>query len=182
MAAPALIFVAVAGTAGDGAVRGWAIPTATDIAFALAVLAVIGTHLPAALRTFLLTLAVVDDLFAITIIAVFYTRDLQPVFLLAALVPLGAFTVLVQRRVRGVVTAAAARLDHVGVGARVGGAPHRRRGPARFRRPGPAQPRRGRSRRRPRAGRALRTASDHSPPVSPCPSSPSSPPASPSAV
>lgn len=100
MAGPALVFVAINATTGAGALRGWAIPTATDIAFALAVLAVISTHLPAALRTFLLTLAVVDDLFAITIIAVFYTRELQPLYLLAALVPLLGFAVLVQRRVR----------------------------------------------------------------------------------
>ena len=100
MAAPALIFVAVVASGGGDGLRGWAVPTATDIAFALAVLAVISTHLPAALRTFLLTLAVVDDLFAITIIAVFYTRELQPLLLLAALVPLAVFTLLVQRRVR----------------------------------------------------------------------------------
>ena len=100
MVAPALVFTVVnAGTGGD-AVRGWAIPTATDIAFALAVLAVISTHLPSALRTFLLTLAVVDDLFAITIIAVFYTSDLHVVPLVAAVAPLAVFAVLVQRRVR----------------------------------------------------------------------------------
>src|SRR4051794_16882372 len=74
MLGPALIFIAINATTGGDALQGWAIPTATDIAFALAVLAVISTHLPAALRTFLLTLAVVDDLFAITIIAVFYPR------------------------------------------------------------------------------------------------------------
>jgi NhaA family Na+:H+ antiporter len=83
-----------------GAMRGWAIPTATDIAFALAVLAVVGRCLPSALRTFLLTLAVVDDLLAIVIIAVFYTADLSVLPLLAAAVPLGVFALLVQRRVR----------------------------------------------------------------------------------
>ncbi|HSK34301.1 MAG TPA: Na+/H+ antiporter NhaA [Propionicimonas sp.] len=100
MAVPAALFVVVNLSAGPEALQGWAIPTATDIAFALAVLAVISTHLPTALRTFLLTLAVVDDLLAITIIAIFYTRELQPEYLAAALLPLGLFTILVQRRVR----------------------------------------------------------------------------------
>ncbi|SDS50200.1 sodium/proton antiporter, NhaA family [Nocardioides scoriae] len=99
MVAPALVFVAVnLGTGGD-ALRGWAIPTATDIAFALAVLAVVGRHLPTALRTFLLTLAVVDDLLAVTVIAVFYTSDLSWWPLLGALVPIGLFALLVQRRI-----------------------------------------------------------------------------------
>ena len=98
MVTPALVFVVV-NLLGDGDLRGWAIPTATDIAFAVAVLAVISTHLPAGLRTFLLTLAVVDDLLAITIIAIFYTADLELIWLAAALVPLAAFGVLVQRRI-----------------------------------------------------------------------------------
>ena len=97
---PAVLFLLVTTGAGGNASEGWAIPTATDIAFALAVLAIIGTHLPAGLRTFLLTLAVVDDLIAITIIAVFYTRSLSALPLLLAVVPLGLFTFLVQRRVR----------------------------------------------------------------------------------
>ena len=100
MVVPALIFVAFTAGAGDGALRGWAIPTATDIAFAVAVLAVISTHLPAALRTFLLTLAVVDDLLAVTVIAVFYTDDINIWALLGSLVPLALFTVLVQRGVQ----------------------------------------------------------------------------------
>jgi NhaA family Na+:H+ antiporter len=101
VALPAIVYaVAVTSLGTDrNALRGWAIPTATDIAFALAVLAVIGTHLPSALRSFLLTLAVVDDLVAITIIAVFYTRSLELGLFALALVPLAAFTWLVQRRI-----------------------------------------------------------------------------------
>ena len=100
MALPAMVFVLVNLRTGDGALRGWAIPTATDIAFALAVLAVISTHLPSTLRIFLLTLAVVDDLLAITIIAVFYTDHLSVPALAAAVVPLAAFAFAVQRRNR----------------------------------------------------------------------------------
>ncbi|WP_328810350.1 MULTISPECIES: Na+/H+ antiporter NhaA [unclassified Rhodococcus (in: high G+C Gram-positive bacteria)] len=100
MAVPALIFVVVNLRTGDGALLGWAIPTATDIAFAVAVLAVVSTHLPLALRTFLLTLAVVDDLLAVTVIAIFYTADLNFVALGAAMIPLALFAVAVQRRIR----------------------------------------------------------------------------------
>ncbi len=97
MVVPALFFIVF--NLG-GSLKGWAIPTATDIAFALAVLAVIGSHLPSGLRTFLLTLAVVDDLIAIIIIAVVYTSSLHLSYLLLALLPLAVFTFLVQRRVR----------------------------------------------------------------------------------
>ncbi len=100
MVVPALIFVAMTAGAGGDAYRGWAIPTATDIAFAVAVLAVISTHLPAALRTFLLTLAVVDDLLAISVIAVFYTKHINVTALALALIPLALFTFCVQRRIR----------------------------------------------------------------------------------
>jgi NhaA family Na+:H+ antiporter len=100
MLVPALLFVAFNLGRDDGALRGWAIPSATDIAFALAVLAVISTHLPSALRTFLLTLAVVDDLLAILVIAVFYTDELAVPYLLLSLLPLAAFGFLVQRRIR----------------------------------------------------------------------------------
>ena len=97
MAVPALLYVVI--NLADGDLSGWAVPTATDIAFAVAVLAVISTHLPSGLRTFLLTLAVVDDLLAITVIAVFYTDELRAPYLVLALVPIAAFAALVQRRV-----------------------------------------------------------------------------------
>ncbi|WP_167139739.1 Na+/H+ antiporter NhaA [Diaminobutyricimonas sp. TR449] len=94
---PALIFLALNAPSGGEAQRGWAIPVATDIAFALAVLAVVGTWLPAAMRTFLLTLAVVDDLIGITIIAIFYATDLQPAYLIAALLGVLIFGVIAQK-------------------------------------------------------------------------------------
>ena len=99
MTAPAIIFTTVVLVSGEDALRGWAIPTATDIAFALAVLAVVGRGLPTAMRTFLMTLAVVDDLLAITIIAIFYTDDLSFLAFAGMLVPLALFAFLVQKRV-----------------------------------------------------------------------------------
>lgn len=100
VAVPALIYLAVNGAATDGRPGGWAIPAATDIAFALAVLAVVGSNLPTALRAFLLTLAVVDDLIVIVIIAVFYTSTLNLPALLLALVAFAAWAVLQGLRVR----------------------------------------------------------------------------------
>jgi Na+:H+ antiporter, NhaA family len=100
MAVPALVYVTV-NLAMDGQLTGWAVPTATDIAFALAVLAVIGSRLPTSLRAFLLTLAVVDDLLAIMIIAVFFTPDLAPLPLVGAVGLLGLYAVLQRLRVTG---------------------------------------------------------------------------------
>ncbi|WP_327375519.1 Na+/H+ antiporter NhaA [Streptomyces sp. NBC_01216] len=100
MAAPAGVY-ALTNVIGGGSMDGWAVPTATDIAFALAVLAVIGTSLPSALRAFLLTLAVVDDLFAILIIAVFFTSDLNFAALGGAVAGLALFWLLLRKGVRG---------------------------------------------------------------------------------
>jgi NhaA family Na+:H+ antiporter len=92
MIVPALVYVALA-RGESAALDGWAIPVATDIAFALAVLAVAGRGLPLELRAFLLALAVVDDLGAITIIALFYSdkTDLLFIALTVALLFLYAF-------------------------------------------------------------------------------------------
>ncbi|MET9435047.1 Na+/H+ antiporter NhaA [Streptomyces sp. NPDC006551] len=100
MAVPAAIYLLTV-TAGGGSLDGWPVPMATDIAFALAVLAVISTHLPSALRAFLLTLAVADDLGAILVIAVFFTSDLDFWALGGAFAGLVVFYVLQRLRVRG---------------------------------------------------------------------------------
>lgn len=91
MAVPALFYVGVTFTAGGERLHGWAIPSATDIAFAVAVLALMGSHLPLALRTFLLTLAVVDDLLGIMVIALFYSSGVEWVYLLGVAVLLAIF-------------------------------------------------------------------------------------------
>lgn len=128
MAVPAAVFLAVVTLAGDDAARtGWAIPTATDIAFALGVLAVFGRGLPVALRLFLLTLAVVDDLLAIVVIAVFYTGDLHLGYLLGALGGVALFALAVRElRIRSLLLPLIAvvtwvLMHHSGVHATVAG-------------------------------------------------------------
>lgn len=93
---PALIYAAI-NWGNPETISGWAIPTATDIAFAVAVLAVVGSQLPMPLRIFLLTLAVVDDLMAITIIAFFYTETINTPALLLTLIPLALFAFLARK-------------------------------------------------------------------------------------
>lgn len=84
MIVPALIFVAF--NLGKDTMAGWAIPTATDIALAVGILALLGDRIPSSVRIFLLALAIVDDIIAVTVIAVFYSADLN----LAALISMGA--------------------------------------------------------------------------------------------
>ncbi|WP_433164813.1 Na+/H+ antiporter NhaA [Kribbella sp. CA-247076] len=100
MVLPAIIYLVVNLAADNGRTDGWAVPTATDIAFALAVLAIVGSSLPSALRAFLLTLAVVDDFGAILVIAVFFSHGFHLVPLLIAVALIGAWYLLQRRRVR----------------------------------------------------------------------------------
>lgn len=93
MAVPALVYLALTRDVAQ-LQTGWAIPAATDIAFALGVLALIGKRAPASLRLFLLTVAIVDDLGAVAIIALFYTGTIKLAWLAAAAALLGAMAAL----------------------------------------------------------------------------------------
>lgn len=98
MAAPAAIYMLIAGGE-PGLARGWAIPAATDIAFAMGVVGLLGTRVPAPLRLFLLTVAIVDDIGAVAIIAVFYTAKLKLFYLGAAAVVLAAMFLMNRMKV-----------------------------------------------------------------------------------
>lgn len=98
MLVPAAIYAAV--NAGGPAAGGWGIPMATDIAFALGVLAVLGSRLPTALKVFLTALAIADDIGAILVIALFYTTDIRWEWLAAGLVPLAVLVLMNLRRVQ----------------------------------------------------------------------------------
>ena len=98
MAVPALVYLAL--NSGADSTRGWGIPMATDIAFAVAVVALVGPRIPNAAKVFLLTLAIADDIGAIVVIAVFYTDDLSFGWLAIAGITLGAVVLANRRQIR----------------------------------------------------------------------------------
>ena len=98
MAVPALLYVAISRSGAADAVNGWGIPMATDIAFALAVLAVLGRGLPSGVRAFLLTLAIVDDLGAILVIALFYSAGLSLEWIAVSALLLALFALAQRQR------------------------------------------------------------------------------------
>lgn len=98
MAIPALIYVSIVGI-GSPLTGGWAIPAATDIAFTMGVLGLLGNRVPASLRLFLLTVAIVDDIGAVLVIAVFYTSGLKVAYLVAAAVVVGLMYALNRMKV-----------------------------------------------------------------------------------
>jgi NhaA family Na+:H+ antiporter len=98
MAVPAAIYAAL-NWGNPATITGWAIPAATDIAFALGILALVGSRVPSSLKIFLLTLAILDDMGAIIIIALFYTADLKVDYLMLAAIPLALMVFLNHRGV-----------------------------------------------------------------------------------
>lgn len=102
MAAPALVFLAITAKS-PGLSQGWAIPAATDIAFAIGVMALLGSRVPTALKLFLTTVAIVDDMGAVVIIAIAYTASIKGAALLSAAIIFGAMMAMNRAGVRHLV-------------------------------------------------------------------------------
>ena len=96
---PIGVYIVVQAVTGSGVYGGWAVPVATDIAFALAILAIFGRGLPPAARTFLMTLAVADDLGGIVVIALFFSTELNLLWLGASIATVAVFGLLIKYRV-----------------------------------------------------------------------------------